>query len=1761
MIPGTLVTAALSIFLASAIASGQSVDDFRSGQTGNWNSTGTWERWNGSTWVTPAPSTPTSGNGVITIQNGHTVTVTAGVTVDQVVVNGGGQITLNSGVTLTIANGTGTDIAVSGIFRSSGTITVNASATIAFNSGGTYQHSQDGGTIPTATWNSGSTCLVTGTVATLPGGFNQTFGHLTWNCAGQTSTANLGSTLTITGNLTVQSTGGSGQFRFAVGTSAVAGNFTESGGTVRLAGGSARTVTAGGDFTMSGGTLEMANGTAIGTLNASGNFSHTGGTIQESGTANGAIVFNGSGTQTYTSGGTVLNTINFTVNSGATLQMGTSVITGGGAFTLSAGGTLNIGSAAGITSSGASGNIQVTGTRSYNTGANYAYNGSAVQSTGNGLPATVNNFTINNAGGSVSLTNAVTVNGTLTFTNGAIVTGANTLSISSSGTVSRTSGHVVGNFQKYVPTGATTRSFEIGDASNYTPITVSFASVATAGNLLANTTSAEHPNIATSVIDASKSVNRYWTMTSSGTVFTTYDATFNFVASDVDGGANTSNFIVGKYNAPNWSRPTLGTRTATSTQATGLTSFSDIAIGEIKSYTITASAGANGSISPSGAVTANYGSDQTFTVTPNTGYHVDSLIVDGTDQGALASYTFTNVTANHTIRAVFAIDQFTITASAGPNGLISPSGAVTANYGSDHTFTITPTTGYHVDSLIVDGVDQGALASHTFTNVTANHTIHAVFAIDQFTITASAGSNGSISPSGSVTANYGSDHTFTVTPSTGYHVDSLIVDGTDQGQLTSHTFTSVTANHVIRAVFAIDQFTITASAGANGSISPSGSVTANYGSDQTFTVTPNIGYHVDSLIVDGTDQGALASYTFTNVTANHTIRAVFAIDQFTITASAGSNGSISPSGSVTANYGSDHSFTITPNTGYHVDSMIVDGVDQGALTSYTFTNVTANHTIRAVFAIDQFTITASAGSNGSISPSGSVTASYGSDHSFTITPNTGYYVDSLIVDGTNQGAMTSYTFTNVTANHVIRAVFAIDQFTITASAGSNGSISPSGSVTANYGSDHSFTVTPNTGYHVDSMIVDGVDQGALTSYTFTNVTANHTIRAVFAIDQFTITASAGSNGSISPSGSVTANYGSDQTFTITPSTGYHVDSMIVDGVDQGALTSYTFTNVTANHTIRAVFAIDQFTITASAGPNGLISPSGAVTANYGSNHTFTVTPSTGYHVDSLIVDGTNQGAMTSYTFTNVTANHTIRAVFAINRYTIASSAGAGGTIAPSGSVLVPHGFSQSFTLTPDPGFVEDSVMVDGAYAGSMTSYTFVNVTGEHTIHATFVSAAISAKYRSFVYDSLHVKKRLRKKFVTSYSEFMIVNDLTYPITEINVRFKYDVREIVSSWGLVPTGFRKEWVFAGAVAPHDSVVVRVRNLKPIHQAIGKLWLGPITGPPFAAHKLPRQERYELPMPNVANVRDDAFARGAFAPTSGLLVGVPRSDSARSYGWVRILKSLDMYKSTDDRTGYHAQRPRGFDKLMPLGRPFVKEQKRLSPVKHNNRLFADLLTLKFNIAISSLRITPAGFGELRFVEAGNPFDGLLVRQISARADSALTFWTSDSARYRKLDSTIMKINASFSGVFDTVSWADTLKVKGVKRLSDVAFLKNSEIAPAIVEPTVVEMFQDIPTSYELMQNYPNPFNPTTTIQFHLGEPSIVTLRVYNILGQEVATLLDNEILDEGEQEIDFDAGELASGAYFYRMIARGLPSEEAAPDVGRLIVMTKKMLVVR
>lgn len=219
---------------------------------------------------------------------------------------------------------------------------------------------------------------------------------------------------------------------------------------------------------------------------------------------------------------------------------------------------------------------------------------------------------------------------------------------------------------------------------------------------------------------------------------------------------------------------------------------------------------------------------------------------------------------------------------------------------------------------------------------------------------------------------------------------------------------------------------------------------------------------------------------------------------------------------------------------------------------------------------------------------------------------------------------------------------------VVASAATGGTLSPSGTFFAQNGGSVTFTLIPNSGYRVSALTVNGNSVGTATSYTLTGITAKTTVVATFEpvpAGSFTITVTAPTNGTISPSGTVTVAAGGSRTFTITPSTGYTIQDVRVDGSSVGAVSTYTFTNVQSNRTLSATFAVKTYTIAVSTPTNGTISPSGNVSVTHGSSRTFTITPSTGYAIDRVLVDGASVGAPASYTFTNVTAAHTLSAQF------------------------------------------------------------------------------------------------------------------------------------------------------------------------------------------------------------------------------------------------------------------------------------------------------------------------------------------------------------------------------------------------------------------------------------------------------------------------------------------------------------------------------------
>ncbi|MGB9714852.1 MAG: LamG-like jellyroll fold domain-containing protein, partial [Thermodesulfovibrionales bacterium] len=354
--------------------------------------------------------------------------------------------------------------------------------------------------------------------------------------------------------------------------------------------------------------------------------------------------------------------------------------------------------------------------------------------------------------------------------------------------------------------------------------------------------------------------------------------------------------------------------------------------------------------------------------------------------------------------------------------------------------------------------------------------------------------------------------------------------------------------------------------------------------------------------------------------------------------------------------------------------------------------------------------------------SGDCTESYDAGTEVTLTAN----ADSDSAFSGWSGDCTGTGTCNLTmdSDKNVTATFTIKTFTITGSApGGHGTISCTSPV--NYGGTSTCTITPDVNYHLSALTDNGTDVlGSVVNdqYMITNVTANHTVVATFSIDTYTVTPSAGANGSINPSTPQTVNHGSTISFTVTPDTGYHVASVTGCGGTWTGTNPFTTGPITADCTVTATFAINSYTVTGSVlSGQGTIScvPS---SVNHGGSSTCTITPNAHYHLSALTDNGDNViGSVVNnqYTITNIIANHTITATFAIETYTITTKPGTGGSITCSPNP-VEHGGTSVCTVKPDAGYYVYSVRVDGSPAVlTYKKYTFENVTTNHKIAVTF----------------------------------------------------------------------------------------------------------------------------------------------------------------------------------------------------------------------------------------------------------------------------------------------------------------------------------------------------------------------------------------------------------------------------------------------------------
>ncbi len=508
---------------------------------------------------------------------------------------------------------------------------------------------------------------------------------------------------------------------------------------------------------------------------------------------------------------------------------------------------------------------------------------------------------------------------------------------------------------------------------------------------------------------------------------------------------------------------------------------------------------------------------------------------------------------------------------------------------------------------------------------------------------------------------------------------------------------------------------------------------------------------------------------------------------------------------------------------------------------------------------------------------------------------------------------------------------------------------------------------------------------------------------------------------------------------------------------------------------------------------------------------------------------------------------------------------------------VPNGTSVNLSESFDPSSLPMNSRLHFravAQTGAGTYYGDDRIVSHGTPAAEDTSGLV--RYRTATYrdwadavDQKGKRKAVKAKPDKLTFEFYVVNDLVnadeldFYISAPVVQESLKVDPPTAGGAFTPKIVEVHW--AAPLALGETVFVSGIALKTKLSVPKYFWESHPTPTtkidgPFKKDAVFTEKDLKLPMPNLHNVGADIYG-GLAQTTVNIFVGItgdPKGAHTVSHpSYKDVQKS--MVKENKAGNLYHTRAWHCIDVFDKSQNPVTKAQKALPPDKENNLLFADQLTLKLNIAASDSGIFPPGLGELVYSN-GTSFDGLSVRMIALYADSFLAcpalppHGESDPAVYLKV---IQDIDTAFTGPMDTTEWSgEKVICTGARMLMDVPYL---HAVPGAVPRTFVQLppylMDRLPERYAIRQNYPNPFNPTTTISFALGGTANVTLTVYNMLGQQVAELLRNELLDAGDQEVAFDASRLASGVYFYSVIARN-PEGSAL-----LFSRTMKMLLVK
>ena len=494
-------------------------------------------------------------------------------------------------------------------------------------------------------------------------------------------------------------------------------------------------------------------------------------------------------------------------------------------------------------------------------------------------------------------------------------------------------------------------------------------------------------------------------------------------------------------------------------------------------------------------------------------------------------------------------------------------------------------------------------------------------------------------------------------------------------------------------------------------------------------------------------------------------------------------------------------------------------------------------TVTLSYTPTSYSLSIQSGAGGSVSYDGttvtnttrSFTVAEGTSATITISPYSGYRLNRLTVNGTNVTSSVSnnqYTISNITANTTVVVAFKqipVTTYSLSLQSGSGGSISYNGTFientirtfTVNEGTSVTLAVTPDVGYQLASLIVDGTDvtsRVSNNSYTISNITANTTVEATFAVITYNLTIRATGNGTVSYDGStirgttrtLSVEYGTSAKLIFSADEGYQLASLIVGGNDVTSRVSggtYTINDITANTSVIVVFEkipVTTYSLSIQSTAGGSVSYSGTTivdatqtfSLSEGASATLVITPDKGYLLSSLTVNGTDvtsQVTNGSYTIGNISSNTTVVATFEqipIITYSLTIQSGEGGHVFYNGTDItsgtktftVEEGTQIILTITPDSYYKIGKLTVndqDMTVSIINNQYTIQSFLANTTINVTFEASAKSVTFGDITYEIESMADHTLRVDKGFYSGYVVIpatisdGDITWTVTGIN----------------------------------------------------------------------------------------------------------------------------------------------------------------------------------------------------------------------------------------------------------------------------------------------------------------------------------------------------------------------------------------------------------